>query len=449
MAAMAQPVQHLGKFEFHRPEIEGAIERVPLARRSAVGGYYLLNNVSPYAPDPEFPHEGSYKKIYFCFARDIATGRYTIHLALTAADERNDALIMMRQEIRAYELLHGVPGVLAPRFCQKGDQPFMIADIFNGGDLFDWTCEQTDQIRSKKNEIRALSADATGVYRGTIDALRQQINRMVQTNDQVAYQLARATLDCHARGVIIRDLKPENVGLTIEPNGSIRTHLFDFGLCLIVSEATAADAHTTRGSPAYMPMEHIEAEMIHGKRIPITPAYDLYALGVTFFALSNGYLPAEIEPMDLSKGKHIKQGLKTALGDKAFAPLLAKANEIRQTLRLMTFKEAAKEASMQLGYCCLPAEFDGLLLQMRGWFVKLDNQRADDWRGTYDNVMDDLLNAPLDKKPPLHSCIIRMEKLFHATHGFEVPAAVGLLPLTGTEAPVLPRPKWLTDSARA
>lgn len=86
----------------------------------------------------------------------------------------------------------------------------------------------------------------------------------------------------HRRGVVHRDIKPDNLMLT--PDGVLK--ITDFGLARGIA---AGDSQLTRtgevmGTPAYMPMEQWEGAEIDHRA-------DLYAMGVTLYQLIAGAVP--------------------------------------------------------------------------------------------------------------------------------------------------------------
>jgi serine/threonine-protein kinase len=96
----------------------------------------------------------------------------------------------------------------------------------------------------------------------------------------VALAIARALDQAHGASMVHRDLKPANVFLCSD--GVVK--LIDFGVARIANEHTLTAANQMIGSLKYMSPEQ-------GMGARVTPASDLYALGVTFFAMLTARLP--------------------------------------------------------------------------------------------------------------------------------------------------------------
>ena len=98
-------------------------------------------------------------------------------------------------------------------------------------------------------------------------------------------KLARAVQHAHERGVLHRDLKPNNVLLDQlgEP------HLTDFGLAKIVEGSVEMTAsNSILGTPAYMPPEQIA-----GGARDLTVTADIYGLGAVLYEMLAGRPPFE------------------------------------------------------------------------------------------------------------------------------------------------------------
>src|SRR5262249_44588970 len=102
-------------------------------------------------------------------------------------------------------------------------------------------------------------------------------------------QLAEALGFLHARGVIHRDVKSSNV---LVASGAAK--LMDFGLALD-RRRISAEVGRKRivGTPAYMAPEYVEG-------LTVTPAMDMFALGVVAFELATGTLPFDGDLRDRS-----------------------------------------------------------------------------------------------------------------------------------------------------
>ncbi len=99
----------------------------------------------------------------------------------------------------------------------------------------------------------------------------------------IALPLAEALAAAHERGVIHRDVKPDNV--MIETSGeSSRVVLTDFGVAHITGMETMTATGALVGSPAYM-----SPEQSHGHEV--TSAADLWSLGAMLYELVTGVVP--------------------------------------------------------------------------------------------------------------------------------------------------------------
>jgi serine/threonine-protein kinase len=100
-------------------------------------------------------------------------------------------------------------------------------------------------------------------------------------------QIAEGLAAVHAAGIVHRDVKPANV---VIENDSGRPVLVDFGLAL-PAERRATLPPLIAGSPSYMAPEQAHPDL------PLGPAADVYAFGVTAFELLTGRLPFEEEEL--------------------------------------------------------------------------------------------------------------------------------------------------------
>ncbi|MBM4363132.1 MAG: serine/threonine protein kinase, partial [Deltaproteobacteria bacterium] len=97
---------------------------------------------------------------------------------------------------------------------------------------------------------------------------------------EVLRQLCHGLSAAHATGLVHRDLKPENVYLAASRHVGVpfTVKLLDFGIAKVVRE-TRHDVTDAVGTPTWMAPEQTEA----GR--PISPATDVWALGLIAYAL--------------------------------------------------------------------------------------------------------------------------------------------------------------------
>lgn len=145
-------------------------------------------------------------------------------------------------------------------------------------------------------------------------------------------QIASALDAAHAKGVVHRDLKPDNVMLSGGPDSSAqKVFVLDFGLAKLLTP-DGVDPKTSMltgqgvwlGTPGYMAPEQWSAD-------GAIPASDRYALGVMSFELLAGALPFEAKSLPQMMEQHFRAKV-PALSQRgaialpaAFDPIVARA----------------------------------------------------------------------------------------------------------------------------
>jgi tRNA A-37 threonylcarbamoyl transferase component Bud32 len=124
----------------------------------------------------------------------------------------------------------------------------------------------------------------------------------------ILLQLCDALQAVHARGVVHRDLKPDNVFLVKRQGRDHFVKLVDFGIAKL-RDAPGGSSHTAAGmlvgTPEYMAPEQCDNQ-------PVDARTDIYALGVIAYELATGRLPFS--------GKSITQLLLAHLQEKPKPP---------------------------------------------------------------------------------------------------------------------------------
>ncbi len=107
----------------------------------------------------------------------------------------------------------------------------------------------------------------------------------------LAIQVLEALAHVHARDILHRDIKPDNVLVSREPStGRLLAKVVDFGIAAALEERDTTrltEAGDTLGTPAYMAPEQALGDVLHG------PAIDLYPVGVLLYRMLSGRLPFE------------------------------------------------------------------------------------------------------------------------------------------------------------
>lgn len=117
------------------------------------------------------------------------------------------------------------------------------------------------------------------------NVVREEGPLAVRRTVHIARQLCRALSAAHEAGIIHRDLKAENVVLTLRGKDPDFVKVLDFGICKQMSPDAASTAPgLIMGSPDYMAPEQ-------GAGLEATVAADVYAVGCIIFEMLTGRLP--------------------------------------------------------------------------------------------------------------------------------------------------------------
>jgi WD40 repeat protein/serine/threonine protein kinase len=158
-------------------------------------------------------------------------------------------------------------------FGEAGHHYYLAMEYVAGGTLKDWFTRA-----GQEGQLMALEQVAT-----------------------ILRQVGTALDYAHQQGIIHRDIKSGNIMLT--PDG--RALLADFGLAkLTASSDRLSQTGSTTGTPAYMSPEQID-----GDGDKISPASDLYSLGVVLYELVTGQLPFTADSSVAVMFKHVNEAV--------------------------------------------------------------------------------------------------------------------------------------------
>lgn len=142
------------------------------------------------------------------------------------------------------------------------------------------------------------------------EALGDRIKRLGRIAWPDALAIVRQALlslgEAHDKGVIHRDLKPDNLFLAKAPNGGEIVKVLDFGIAKVATDkspmvdALETQAGTVFGTPRYMSPEQAQGRALDARS-------DLYSLAVILYQMLVGRAPFVDEDAVVVMARHIKQ----------------------------------------------------------------------------------------------------------------------------------------------
>jgi len=220
-----------------------------------------------------------------------------LHAELLARDNERDFLQRFRREARAVAALDQ-PNILGIHdYGEAAGEVYLVMPYVAGGTL-----------HARLDAARPLDPPLIGRY------LRE---------------IAAALDYAHARGIVHRDVKPQNILLA----GDGRALLADFGVAKVLGDAGQQTQTGAIGTITYMAPEQFGGQ--------ISPALDIYALGCVLFQLLTGRTPYT-SPAERIIFSHINEPIPTLASAGAgarvasFQPVIAGALQKNPAARYAT-----------------------------------------------------------------------------------------------------------------
>ncbi len=119
----------------------------------------------------------------------------------------------------------------------------------------------------------------------------------------ILHKVARALDAAHGAGIAHRDLKPDNVFLSFDEDGTCYPKLLDFGIAKLMGSAPAGHKTATgtpMGTPLYMSPEQCKGESVDHRT-------DIYAFGIVAYQVLTGRLPFDVNSVAEIMMAHLSQ----------------------------------------------------------------------------------------------------------------------------------------------
>lgn len=221
-----------------------------------IGGYQLLRELG----------RGGRGVVYL--ARDPKTDEF-VALKVLGMGMLPSAVAVerFRREAKAVARLSHPGVVRLVRAGEEPSRPYLVMEYIEGHTLADEILLQRharDGVELPPHLLGCkpqLPTDDAGRYRAAVELVRS---------------MADALGHAHERGVLHRDIKPQNVLLDLQG----QPHMVDFGLAFVEGEQELTRTGDVEGTPNYMSPEQVRAE-----RDRIDLRTDVYSLGVVLYEL--------------------------------------------------------------------------------------------------------------------------------------------------------------------
>jgi tetratricopeptide (TPR) repeat protein/tRNA A-37 threonylcarbamoyl transferase component Bud32 len=140
------------------------------------------------------------------------------------------------------------------------------------------------------------------------ESVKQRVQRLgripVREAIRIVEEAAKGLRAAHEKGIIHRDISPDNLMIVRDASGTEITKVIDFGIAKTSREGTHTRANIFLGKPEYASPE--QCGFLHVDQY-IDPRSDLYSLGITFYYMLVGKNPFSSPTPQGYLVKHISQ----------------------------------------------------------------------------------------------------------------------------------------------
>jgi eukaryotic-like serine/threonine-protein kinase len=136
------------------------------------------------------------------------------------------------------------------------------------------------------------------------DRLKRRGRLSIREAARICTDAATSLAEAHEKGVIHRDLKPDNLFLVTGDSGDVSCKLLDFGIAKVLRDTAEVDALETQAGTVFGTPRYMSPEQAQGK--PLDARSDLYSLGVLLYHMLVGRAPFADEDAVVVMAHHIK-----------------------------------------------------------------------------------------------------------------------------------------------
>ena len=282
-------------------------------------------------------------------------------LVVAAIDLANEAKILSQLDHRNIIRLRGISNA---RFSQS-----FLSQSENGGGFFliiDMLSETLGHRLKywRKNCKQKKRVSRSSIFQGAASKSRRDDSRriaMYQRIENIVFGIAEGMEYLHSKQIVLRDLKPDNIGFDFDTSNQIR--LFDFGMAREINDCSSDEIC---GSPRYM-----APEVMAGKGYSFK--VDVYSFGVLLFeicSLDSPYLDNYWSKKKLKNGRSSNAKNFESAMDDFYSHVVEKnlrpSNDLNSAVPCSKMRELMKDC-----WSADPADrptFSEILLRLRSAF---------------------------------------------------------------------------------